>query len=597
MTQSELAHLELLAEVDALMARLERWIAETPPWQPAETCRALVRRLAERTESLRVRLDSPLVVATLGGTGTGKSSLVNALVGDEVVHAGRQRPTTRRPTLVCRPDLAPEMLGIAPECVEVVQRDLPSLAHLVIVDCPDPDTTEDADAAGTNLAALRQVLPHCDVLLVTATQQKYRSARVNDELRSAALGARLIFVQTHADADDDIRADWADVLREQYATGHLFLIDSLGALAAQRAGHPPTGEFGRLVDLLTRQLVGSAGNRIRRANFLDLVADTLALCRERLEAGEPAVRHVRAAIEQQRLRLAGRLASQMHDDLLASRRSWETRLLGKVASRWGVSPFALVLRAFHGTGGALTRAFWLRVRTPAQIALWGALEGARSLQRMRQDREAGQAVADAAARCWDEADLRQAALVVGGYVADAELERRVAGLETVLGESRSAGAGFVDDVSGQLEELIGRMAERHTGWLTRGCYEALLVAVVGAILYRLGKNFFWDSWLASNPTGLYGFEYYGIAVFWLLLWCGVLLWAFTRRLRRGLRREIDALAQRWGGAAPARAIFGRLETICDEVDRFRQDLQSHAQSVAALRQRLALPDAEMGARR
>ena len=146
MARPELEHLELLAEVDALLGRLQRWADRAPPWQPAEPCRALVGRLAERAESLRVRLEAPLVVATLGGTGTGKSTLVNALVGVEVVQTGRERPTTTRPTLICRPDLSPQMLGISPDGIEVVRRDLPALAELVLIDCPDPDTTEDTES-------------------------------------------------------------------------------------------------------------------------------------------------------------------------------------------------------------------------------------------------------------------------------------------------------------------------------------------------------------------------------------------------------------------------------------------------------------------
>ena len=194
MTRAELDHLTLLSEVDALVERLRRWAEGAPRWQPAESSRALVRRLAERAGALRVRLDAPLVVATLGGTGTGKSALVNALLGAEVVQTGRQRPTTTRPTLICRPNLTPEMLGIEPGSVEFLQRDLPALADLVLLDCPDPDTTEQTDSPGTNLARLRGILPHCDVLLVTTTQQKYRSGRVAEELAAAAGGARLVFV-------------------------------------------------------------------------------------------------------------------------------------------------------------------------------------------------------------------------------------------------------------------------------------------------------------------------------------------------------------------------------------------------------------------
>jgi len=208
MAKHELARLELLAEIDSLLARMRRWAESAPDWAAARDCRALVERLGERTDALRIRIESPLVVATLGGTGTGKSSLVNALVGDEVARTGRQRPTTQRPTLVCRRELDSRRLGIDPRAVEVVRRDLPELRDMVLIDCPDPDTTEDPQAADTNLWRLRQLLPRCDVLLVTTTQQKYRSARVADELAAAAAGARLVFVQTHADADDDIRDDW-----------------------------------------------------------------------------------------------------------------------------------------------------------------------------------------------------------------------------------------------------------------------------------------------------------------------------------------------------------------------------------------------------
>ena len=69
-------------------------------------------------------------------------------------------------------------------------------------------TSPGAKRQDSNLARLRAILPKCDVLLVTATQQKYRSARVADELAASAPGAHLVFVETHADLDDDIRDDW-----------------------------------------------------------------------------------------------------------------------------------------------------------------------------------------------------------------------------------------------------------------------------------------------------------------------------------------------------------------------------------------------------
>lgn len=608
--------LALLAEIDALVDRLGRWADGAPRWEPAEACRALARRLGQRAESLRVRLEAPLVVATLGGTGTGKSALVNALVGAEVVQTGRQRPTTNRPALVCRPGLTPQMLGIDPATVELIQPDLPALAELVLIDCPDPDTTEigphdeqtaEADApaaagspqqreaaAGTNLARLRRLLPHCDVLLVTTTQQKYRSARVADELLVAAGGARLVFVQTHADVDEDVRDDWRESLDRRYAPGHVYLVDSPAALGAAQQAMQPSGEFAALLDLLTRQLAGSAAARIRRANFLDLLDQTLAHCRRRIDEAIPAVRKVTAAVEGQRTELAARLARQMRAELLASRRQWENRLLGRIAGRWGFSPFSLVLRISHGLGGLLTGSLLWRARTPAQMALFGALGGARIWRKRRREKQADHSADRAVAACWDQAQLRSAAIVLDGYASDAGLSRRWAGMETVSAEAQRAAADQVARVSAELESVIAELAERHTGWLTRWRYELLLAAMLGFLLYRLGKDFFYDSWRPEHQV--FGLDFYVSAGFWLLLWCLVLLWAFSGRLRGGLRRRIDQLADGWKNPATAAGVFARLQDDCRRIEQFRRDLDGLQRQVHQMRRQLALPDEELGHR-
>jgi hypothetical protein len=600
MEHSHLAHLELLAEVDALLAELKAWVEHAPKWPAARSCQALVKRLAERTDALRIRLDAPLVVVTLGGTGTGKSSLVNALVGSEVTAAGRQRPTTRQPTLICRSGTTPDMLGIDPAEVRLVQLDAPLLRDLVLIDCPDPDTAE-SDEAGTNLDRLRHLLPHCDVLLVTSTQQKYRSARVADELASAAPGARLVFVQTHADTDADIRADWRQQLAREYAVGEMFFVDSVQALADARAGLAPRGEFGRLVDFLTRELAGAAQTRIRRANFLDLVEQTLELCRQRAEADLPAVERLEAALFEERARLSQKLALAMRDELLSSRRQWEGRLLGEVVSRWGLSPFALVLRAYHGLGGLVSGAALWRARTPVQMALWGAVEGTRALKRKQHARRADAVTARAVSFSWDEGQLRAAASTLEGYAAEASLPRDSLRSENLAREAAQVGAAFIAGTSGQLQSLIRNQASRHIGIFTRFRYELALLVVLGLLLYRLGRNFFWDSWLAYDlgfreaPAPVLGTDFFVPALFWLLLWCALLVWAFTSRLRRGLQGEINQLAEQWTGAAPAR-LFVSIEEECRQVHRFHEDWQRLQARVGSLRKKLSQPSPQLGER-
>lgn len=594
--------LELLADVDSLLARVRRWLDGAPPWTPAVPCQALVDRLLDRAGSLRVRLEAPLVVATLGGTGTGKSALVNALVGDDVAPTGKARPTTAQPVLVCRPGIEPEMLGIEPAAVRVIHHSSPALTDLVLIDCPDPDTTESSpgdeiERRPTNLARLRDILPHCDAVLVTATQQKYRSARVAGELADAARGARLVFVQTHADSDDDIRDDWRRVLEAEYAPGHLFRVDSLAALRDARQGLAPRGEFGRLVDLLAHELSGEAGNRIRRANFLDLVDETLAACLRRIDAAMPAVAAVDAPLDEYRARFNTGLATRMRDELLGGRRAWEQRLLGQVANRWGLSPFSLMLRGYQGLGSLLSGAMLYRMRTPAQLALWGTVEGTRVWRRRHQARHAELAPERASAAGIDSVELQAAAFVMEGYVIDAGLRCELADLDAIRDGAEKAGADFVTRVSGELQSLVEGLAARHTGWFTRCRYELLFLAMLGFLLFRLGKNFFYDSWLAEPLSPVAGVDFYLTSSFWLIAWSLLLIWLLSGRLRRGLRREVDRLAAAWPELPGTGGPFSLIEAECRHVRQFRSDLEQLLGEVERLRRQLSLPDEPLGARR
>lgn len=590
---SELEHLELLAELDALVARLQRWIDEAPDWQTADECQALVRRLIERAQHLRVRFEAPLVVATLGGTGTGKSTLVNALVGAEVATTGRQRPTTRRPTLICRPDLKPEDLGIDPEDVQLVQRDTPALRDLVLLDCPDPDTSEDAEG-GSNLQRLRELLPFCDVLLVTGTQQKYRSARVAGELASAAPGARLVFLQTHAETDDDIRDDWRTTLEEQYVVGDMFFVDSLQALADTRKGLQPRGDFGRLVDLLTRELATAGASRIRRANLLDLVRETLAACRRRVDAGLPAIEQLEAALVEQRQRLSQKLAGRVRDELLACRRGWENRLLGEIASQWGLSPFSLVLRASQALGYLISRATLSRVRTLPQLALWGTAEGVRQWKGRRERKRVDTITQRATAWGWDEADLRTSAIILDGYVDDAGLVRDDHSLAHAARQAEDAGRAFAESAADQLQSLLTRMAHRHTGWFTRMRYEIMFLLVLVYLALRWGWNFLYASWWLGEP--MYGAEFLVNAGILLVGWSALLLWVYSTRLRSGIHEEVDALVDGWRGPQTCAAVFAPLEDQCRAARRWSDSLARLEQSVDTLGQRLSEPTRRLGHR-
>jgi hypothetical protein len=248
----------LLADFERLVDEVRRWQETAPAWPVFDRARALWARTSPRLQQLRPDLDRVLVVGVLGGTGTGKSTLLNALVENRVCEAGdARRPTTRQPVILAHRDFErplPELDGCQ---VEVRRLAVPLLKQMILVDCPDPDT-QSRDAAGQpaddenhNLEVLRRILPHCDVLLFVGTAQKYKTQAVTEELLRHTAGRGIVFVQTHAAVDADITADWQRHMTAQgFPEPQVFRLDSEEALVSSDEQRPPPPGFAKLVDFL-----------------------------------------------------------------------------------------------------------------------------------------------------------------------------------------------------------------------------------------------------------------------------------------------------------------------------------------------------------
>lgn len=592
----QLEHIALLAEVDDLTNRLHQWINNCPDWEPARRSRSLVRRLLDRVQTLRIRLETPLVVATFGGTGTGKSSLVNALIGSEVTTVGRQRPTTRTPVLLIHPELPADALGLDLSDFQVKQIDAPVLRDIVIIDCPDPDTSENA-SAGSNLAILREIVPHCDVLLYTSTQQKYKNARVIDELADVASGCRLVFVQTHADLDEDIRDDWKNFLSPGYEVPEMFFVDSRRAYSEQQNSQRPTGDFGRLLDLLSTELGASKRVAIRRANLIDLLQEALAVCRADYDAELPRIDELTAVLESQQTQIKTTLTQQLCQELLASRTLWERRLLSSVADKWGFSPFSSVLRFYNGLGSFIASFTLFRARTSAQMALIGAVQGARWMKSRAQEQEADSALARLSTFGISDQQLQESRLLVSGYVHNAGVQYQSAedrrDLTALRRRAASLEGDFLGDAAREVDEVIEELSTANSGLATRLLYELLFLAYLAFLLGRIGYNFFWSSFLAPAfgvqevASPLLSVDFYIPALIFLVIWSGVLVTVFSWKLRTGLVRKVEQFAHAMAESRLLHGLFPGLEDTCQKIHTDSQELTGLLEQTMSFKRSLA----------
>ncbi len=129
----------------------------------------------------------------------------------------------------------------------------------------------------------------------------------------------------------------------------------------------------------------------------------------------------------------------------------------------------------------------------------------------------------------------------------------------------------MQDAGRRIDDVIDELVVQNSGWFTRARYEVLFAVYPLFVLFRVGKNFFYDS-LVYNVEPL-GTNFYISAALFFVLWSWLVVMFFCRRLRRSLGGRIETIAASLAEQRLSGGLFPKLEEACrqSELQRVRLD--------------------------
>lgn len=289
------------AELENIIKKLEALTNYKGNWEKflsvAEKLKGGIRELEERSN----KIESLLIVAMVGGTGVGKSTLINAIAGDKIAKTSEMRPCTERPVIYHPPHWNPD--SEFREIGELYARS--ALDNIVLIDTPDTDSIMKDHRNFTE-----KMIEKCDLILLCGNEDKYLEEATWSIIREINKERGFVVVETKMSSQKtSIMDDWLAKLKQDgIEPMAYFRVNALRALDRKlgiKSGEADMNEydFQKLEEFLVRQLTEAKIRQIKTANVHGLIEKMIQKIDKFLDETEPAVKELEEFIRRKRIEL------------------------------------------------------------------------------------------------------------------------------------------------------------------------------------------------------------------------------------------------------------------------------------------------------
>ncbi len=255
---------------------LKNWAsnAQNQGWLTERAVRSIDSTTTATPGALFDKPNRPMVVGFFGGTGVGKSTLMNRFAGEAVAKASAERPTSREITIYVH-----DSVSVAQLPDEFPMQRMRTKTHannqyrsVMWIDMPDFDSVEQS-----NRELVAHWLPHIDVVIYVVSPDRYKDDNGWRLLLEHGTQHAWLFVINHWDRGDDRQRD--DFLNMLQSAGlqnpHLFCTD------CSDSQNKPRDEFETFRDtinaLADQQIIEQLESRgvVQRVKQIRSVSDNL----------------------------------------------------------------------------------------------------------------------------------------------------------------------------------------------------------------------------------------------------------------------------------------------------------------------------------